>query len=149
MLKFRGHHIHTIDQKGRLSIPSKFREILRTEYDERLMVSFLGHCLAAYPYSEWEKLEENFLRLPQGDKRVNQYLRTFLSAVEECPLDTQGRILIPPILRERAGLKDKVKVLGCLYKIEIWDYDRAVTEVDDKFAEVSSVTEQLSEQFRF
>ena len=149
MLKFRGHHIHTIDQKGRLSIPSKFREILRTEYDERLMVSFLGNCLAAYPYSEWEKLEESFLKLPQGDKRVNQYLRTFLSAVEECPLDTQGRILIPPILRERAGLKDKVKVLGCLYKIEIWDYDRAVTEVDDKFAEVSSVTEQLSEQFRF
>ncbi len=149
LLRFRGHHCHTVDAKGRLSIPAKFREVLKVQYDERLMISFLDGCLNAYPYPEWEKLEERFLTLPQHNKKVKELMRTYISAVEECPLDSQGRILLPPILRERAGIKEKVLILGCLYKIEIWDYDTARPEVEDKIKDSSKISELVSEEFKF
>ena len=148
-LRFRGHHPHAIDNKGRLSIPAKFREILKVQYDERLMVSFMDNCLTAYPYSEWVKLEDQFLTFPQHDDDVNGLLRGYISVVEECPLDNQGRILIPPMLRELAGIREKVLILGCLYKIEIWDYDAYKAEVAGKVKEASILSKRLSREYKF
>jgi len=149
MLRFHGHHYHTLDAKGRLSIPAKFREILKAQYDERLMISFLDGCLTAYPYTEWEKLVNRFLSLPQHNKKVKAFMRGYISAVEECPLDSQGRILLPPVLRERAGIKEKVMILGCLYKIEIWDYATGLPRVEEEMKETSEISEYLGEAFKF
>ncbi len=121
---FRGRFEHSIDEKGRTSIPMKFREVLTTNYDERLIVSNFDRCLWAYPVGEWQKIEEKVAALPQFNAQVKALQRVFISAACECPLDRQGRILIPPTLREYAGLERDLILVGMVRRIEIWDKPR-------------------------
>ena len=118
---FRGRFEHTIDEKGRLSIPSKFRELLSARGENELVLTDFDSCLAAYPKDEWRVLEEKMKQLSMIQKDVRNFLRLFYSSATEVPLDPQGRILIPPQLRERARLDREVVLLGLLNKIEIWD----------------------------
>ena len=121
---FRGRFEHAIDQKGRISIPSRFREILATQYDERLIVTNFDQCLWAYPVSEWKKVEEKVAALPQLKPEVKALQRFFISAASEAPLDKQGRILIPPTLRDYAGLNKDCIMVGMSQRIEIWAKER-------------------------
>lgn len=119
---FRGSFEHTVDAKGRVSIPSKFRELISERYDGRLVMAIdFDRCLTVYPLEEWEKLEEKIKALPMMQKEVKDFMRFFFSTATECELDKQGRILIPPALRERAGINKNVIVLGIINKMEIWD----------------------------
>lgn len=118
---FRGRFEHTIDEKGRLSIPSKFRELLSARGENELVLTDFDSCLAAYPKDEWRVLEEKMKQLSMIQKDVRNFLRLFYSSATEVPLDPQGRILIPPQMRERARLDREVVLLGLLNKIEIWD----------------------------
>ena len=122
---FRGRYEHTIDQKGRTSIPSRFRELLSSKYaDDRLIVtSFLDPCLIAYPVAEWQAFEERVRALPRFDPKVVRLKRVFISGASECPIDRNGRILIPPVLREFAGLKREIVWSGMVDYIEIWAKD--------------------------
>ncbi len=117
---FRGYHSHLIDEKGRLSIPVQFREVLINVYkEERLILTSLGSCLVAYPLSEWLNIEKQVKNLPQMKPEVRDFQRVFISPAEECGFDRQGRILIPPALR--TGLRKEVVIVGMLTKFEIWD----------------------------
>ncbi len=119
---FKGRFEHTIDAKGRVSIPSRFREILASRYeDDRLIVtSFLEPCLLAYPVAEWQALEERVRELPRFDPAVIRLKRVLVSGATECPIDKNGRILIPPVLRDLAGLEREMIWAGMVDNIEIW-----------------------------
>ncbi len=121
-LMFRGSFEHSVDSKGRVSVPSKFRDIIADRYDGRLVMAMdFDRCLTVYPLEEWEKLEEKIKTLPMMQKEVKDFMRFFFSSATECELDKQGRILIPPTHRERAGIAKNVMLVGIINKIEIWD----------------------------
>ncbi len=121
---FRGRHEHAIDSKGRLSIPSKFREILSNSFDERLIITNYDGCLWAYPVSEWKKIEDKVNALPQFKEEVKAFQRVFISAAFESAVDGSGRILIPPTLREYAGITKDVVLVGMTNRIEIYSKEK-------------------------
>jgi MraZ protein len=121
---FRGNFEHIIDQKGRISIPSRFREVLKERYAETLVVSRSDGCLVAYPEEEWARMEQKIAELPQLKKNVVAVQRFLVSSAVECPVDKQGRILIPQYLRSHAALVKDVVFAGMINRIEIWAKDR-------------------------
>lgn len=127
---FRGRFEHTIDSKGRTSVPSKFREILATNYDERLIITNFDGCLWCYPVAEWQIIENKVAALPQFREEVKALQRVFISAATECPIDKQGRIVIPPTLRDYAGLGKNIILVGMTRRIEIWASDSWKTEFE-------------------
>ena len=119
---FRGSFEHSVDTKGRVSVPSKFRDLLAERYDGKMvLVMDFDQCLTVYPLEEWEKIEEKIKALPAMRKEVKDFVRRVYSTATECELDKQGRILIPPALRENAGINKNVLLVGIINKIEIWD----------------------------
>jgi len=118
---FRGRYTHAIDAKGRVSIPSKFRDVLDGQGELAFMVTNdLDPCLVAYPMEEWLAEEKRIQSLPNFVPETLQYKRFFISGAQECPIDRQGRILIPPSLREHAQLQREALFVGLLEKFEIW-----------------------------
>ncbi len=117
---FRGRFEHTLDAKGRLSIPSRFRETLSERYDSRLVVTTYDGCLIAYPFMEWQKLEEKVAALPKFNKDTRAFLRFFYSSAADCAIDKLGRILIPQTLRDYAKFERDVFLVGAFEHIEIW-----------------------------
>lgn len=126
---FRGRFEHIIDSKGRVSIPAKFRELLMEKNDDRLILTNFDRCLVAYPYEEWRVLEEKVSSLSMVKKEVKAFQRFFISGAVECPIDKLGRVLIPPTLRDYAGLDRNVVFAGMLKKFEIWSMERWVEEI--------------------
>ncbi len=119
---FRGSFEHTVDSKGRVSVPSKFRDIIADRYEGRLVLAMdFDQCLTVYPLEEWEMLEEKIKALPMMKQEVKEFMRFFFSSATECELDRQGRILIPPAHREHAGIAKDVMMVWIMNKIEIWD----------------------------
>ena len=127
---FRGRYEHTIDRKGRIAIPARFREVLEQEYDgQPLVVTNLDKCLVAVPLPEWVRFEERAVEIPTTDPKAQSWLRFYMAAAVECPLDRQGRILVPNHLREHAGL-DRVAVLSSMgRRFELWSRDRLQQEL--------------------
>lgn len=121
---FRGRYEHSIDGKGRLSIPSRFREALARRRQKVLILTHFDSCVAAYPLDEWRQLEERIRKQSTLQKDIRAFLRLFYSGAMETAVDGQGRILIPPPLREKAGLAHEVMIVGVLNKIEIWSKAR-------------------------
>lgn len=109
-----------MDEKGRISIPLRFREVMRERRDPRLVVTNMTNCLVAYPYEEWCRVEEKVAALPSVRPDVRSFQRFFISAATECVPDRQGRILIPPALRSHAALEREVLVVGMQTNFELW-----------------------------
>lgn len=141
---FRGRFEHTIDLKGRTSIPSKFREILATNYDERLIITNFDGCLWALPVAEWIVVEGRVANLSQFKAEVKALQRVFISAACECPVDKQGRILIPPSLREYAGLEKEIVLVGMTKRIEVWAKDRWLAAFTAAQKQMSEAGEALA-----
>jgi MraZ protein len=122
---FRGTFEHTIDAKGRTSIPGKFRESLGNEPDPRLVITtdLTARCLHVRTLAEWQKLEQKFLNLPELDLGVQQVKRFYVGSAHELEIDKMGRVLIPPTLREHARLTKDVIWSGQLSIIELWSKD--------------------------
>ena len=118
---FMGEYNHTIDAKGRLIVPSKFREKLG---DEFVVTKGLDDCLFVYPMEEWAHIEEAFRKVPLTNKKARDFARFFFAGAASCEVDKQGRILIPPTLRSFAGLEKEVVSAGVLNRVEIWDKER-------------------------
>jgi MraZ protein len=119
---FRGRYEHTVDVKGRVSVPSKFRDIIAERYDGKLVLAMdYDKCLTVYPLEEWEKLEEKIKTLSLMKQEAKDFRRFLLSSATECELDKQGRILIPPTHRQHAEIAKNVTLIGIIDKIEIWD----------------------------
>lgn len=141
---FRGRFFHTLDAKGRVSIPAKFRELLTEKYDDRLILTNFDRCLVAYPYEEWRVLEEKVSSLSMVKKEVKSFQRFFISGAVECPIDKLGRILVPPSLRDYAKLEKNVIFAGMLQKFEIWSEDRWNEEIQRTEANFEGVSEVLA-----
>ncbi len=121
---FRGSSFHTIDAKGRLIIPARFRDVIRADGGERLMVSRMDGCLVAYAIEEWRRIETRILQMAQKSEKMRRFRRVFIGGAFECASDKQERILIPPLLREYAGLQKDVVLVGVLDHFEIWSREK-------------------------
>ena len=118
---FMGEYNHTIDAKGRLIIPAKFRELLGEEF---VLTKGLDGCLSVYPMDEWKTFEEKLRALPLTNKNARTFSRFFVAGATMCELDKQGRILVPQALREFADLEKEVVITGNLNKAEIWSKEK-------------------------
>jgi len=118
---FKGSYRHRIDAKGRLPVPAAFRRVLTEGGSSTLVVTLLDQCLAAYPSHEWSRVESYLAALPPFSKPVKALSRLLSSRAVDCPLDVQGRILLPAPLRAAAKLGREAVVAGVLDRIEIWD----------------------------
>lgn len=127
---FMSEYNHSIDAKGRIIVPSKFREPLGEEF---VVTKGLDNCLFVFPDDEWKNFEEKLKSLPMSNKDARQFTRFFLAGAATVELDKQGRILLPPSLREFAGLTKDVVIVGVGNRVEIWDKSRweSSTSYDD------------------
>jgi transcriptional regulator MraZ len=139
---FRGRSKHFLDEKGRLAIPARFREVLQGKSNNTLVLTNHDNCLWAFAQDEWKSIEENAARMPQLDHAVNTYLRYFISGAQECVVK-QGRITIPPDLREISGLKKEVVLVGGLKLFEIWDRERWEEEFERAKRDFPQVSQAL------
>ena len=137
---FKGEYNHTIDEKGRLIIPAKFREELGNEF---VVTRGLDGCLFGYNNSEWEVFEGKLMDLPTTNKDARAFQRYMLSGASSVEIDKQGRILIPQNLRTFAGLEKDVVLIGVAGRIEIWNKDiyEKATVVDD----MEAIAEKMSD----
>ena len=136
---FMGEYNHTIDAKGRLIVPSKFREQLGEAF---VITKGNDGCLSIYTNEAWEAFLEKIMNLP-GNKNSREFVRYFVSSAEVVEADKQGRILIPASLREHAGLDKDVVLAGAIDKIEVWDKERwsKASDLDN----IDDITENLAE----
>lgn len=125
-----GEYNHTVDVKGRVIIPAKFREALGESF---VVTKGLDGCLFVFAMDEWTSFEEKLRTLPIANKDARKFTRFFLAGASDAEPDKQGRVLIPANLREFAGLTKDVVLVGVSNRVEIWDKDRYddSTEFDD------------------
>jgi MraZ protein len=148
---FRGHFMHSVDAKGRISLPVRFRELIAAAGDLRIVLApdIFDPCLHLYPVRAWEAFEQKVMELPSLAKSSVRFRRLYVSAAVECELDGSGRVLIPPSLRERARLDkdDKDAVWAGMGPIlELWaktEWDRALAMTPEEAIELRSALEQV------
>ena len=136
---FRGVSPINLDAKGRLAIPTRYREELRDCCERRLIVTVAvddrgvgeNGCLWLYPLPEWELLEQKINKLPTLNKVARKLQRFLIGYANECEMDTQGRLLLPEKLRKFAGLEKHVVLLGQLNKFEIWNEEIWAAQEND------------------
>ncbi len=147
MAFFRGRYLHSLDAKGRVAIPQRFRESLGGGDEALRLVMTVDPegCLVVYPEAVWQELEGKWHSLPQMNDELKTYLRFMVGWASDGALDRQGRILVPPPLREYAGLEHDVWFVGVLQNFEIWNGDRL--EKATGRDRVRSVTQKLSGLF--
>ncbi|HAU84274.1 MAG TPA: division/cell wall cluster transcriptional repressor MraZ [Lachnospiraceae bacterium] len=135
---FMGEYDHTIDAKGRIIMPSKFR----TDLGEQFVITMgLDGCLFVYPNEEWMKFVEELKKLP-GSREARQLQRYFMAGAIACEVDKQGRVLIPSKLREHACLEKEVVFVGVLSKIEIWSKER--WEENNTYGNMDEIADHMS-----
>ena len=124
---FRGNFEHTLDGKGRLSIPSKFRDVLLGQGDDRIIMTHFvldgRRCIDVYPIEAWLRLEDALRQKPKFKREMMLFESFYLGGACECVLDKQGRILVPPTLRKYADLKRDVVLVGNGEKFRLFDQE--------------------------
>ncbi len=138
---FYGEYQHSVDPKGRVIVPSKFREGLGEKF---ILTKGLDNCLFAYSADEWSNLEAKIKSLPFTDKDVRAFARFFFAGACECELDKQGRILIPQNLREYAGLEKDISIIGVSTRVEIWDKNKWENYSGDENVSSDSIAEKMA-----
>lgn len=139
---FLGSHEHSLDDKGRIIMPAKFRRQLE---EGVVMVLWLEECLAVFPGSEFEKLAERVAALPQGSKEGRAMTRILFGHAFEAVPDRQGRLTIPLKLRQLAGLERDVVAVGVKNRVEIWDRERWQESMEGGIKRYEQDAEKLSE----
>ncbi len=137
---FMGEYNHTIDAKNRLIIPSKFREALGEEF---VVTKGLDGCLFVYDNDAWAEFEEKLKALPLTNKEARTFVRFFLAGAASVEVDKQGRILVPSVLKEFAGINKDVVLIGVASRIEIWSKER--WEDESAYEDMESIAEHMSE----
>lgn len=138
---FIGEYSHTIDTKGRLSVPAKFRQHLK---EGVVVTRGLDHCLFVYSKKEWETIATKLAQLPFSQKKSRAFTRLMLAGAWDAELDSQGRIMVPEYLRTYATVTKRVVVTGLYNRLEIWDeaawqhYKQATESASDDIAESMS-----------
>lgn len=137
-----GDYSHSIDAKGRLIIPAKFRDALGENF---VITKGMDNCLFVYPTEEWKGLEEKLRTLPLTNKSARDFKRFMVGSATEGALDKQGRVLVPPSLREFASLDKDVVLVGVLDKVEIWDKARWDASNDEVVENIEDITANMEE----
>ena len=137
---FMGEYNHTVDAKGRLIVPSKFRDQLG---DEFVVTKGLDGCLFVYTLDEWHNIEEKFRNISMTSKDARKFSRFFFAGAATCEVDKQVRILIPPNLREHADLQKDIVSAGVLNRVEIWNKDR--WQESSNYEDMDEVAEHMAE----
>lgn len=134
---FMGEYLHALDAKGRMIMPSRFRE----ELGERFIVTRgLDHCLFVYPMGEWKTLEEKVKALPTAQADVRAFVRLLFSGAVEAEIDSQGRVMLPQNLREHAEIDRELYVIGISTRVEIWSKERwesYSTKAEESYEEIA------------
>jgi len=139
---FIGEYSHTVDTKGRMNIPSKFREKLGELF---YVTKGLDNCLFIFPEEEWKIFEDKLKTLPLTNKNARAFVRLFFSGATECSLDKQGRINIPQPLRTHGGITKDVQVIGVGTRIEIWSTENWETYNNPDNISYDEIAEQMAE----
>ena len=122
---FYGEHEHKLDKKGRIIIPSSFREVSKEQYIDKFFVTRgLDTCLFMFPEEEWKQQEAKFKGLSFTKRESRKFNRIFFSGAVEVRVDKQGRILLPTYLKQYADIKKEIMVIGVSSRIEIWSKDK-------------------------
>ena len=135
---FKGEYNHTIATKGRVIIPAKFRDKLGEAF---VITKGLDGCLYGYANEDWQVFEDKLSSLSITNKDSRQFTRFFLAGAADCEVDKQGRILIPSVLREFAGLEKDVVLVGVSRRIEIWNKEKwseITAQYDDNMDEIAA-----------
>jgi MraZ protein len=133
--------VHTIDAKNRMSLPASFRQELERRSDHPPILTNAHECLELHPYEDWLGFEQQLVGDASIDPERQALARMMISGATECPIDKNGRILVPPYLREYAGLEREVTVAGVGTRIELWDRDRFETNLTNtraRYAEMAA-----------
>ena len=137
---FMGEYNHSIDAKGRLIVPSKFREQLGSEF---VVTKCLDGCLFVYSHEEWQRIEESLREKPLTSKDARKFLSFFFAGAATCEVDKQGRILLPANLREYAGIDKDIVSVGVYSRVEIWSKDRYLENTD--YDDMDEIAEHMAE----
>jgi len=144
---FRGRYVHTIDAKNRMSLPASFRQELQRRGDQPPILTNAHECLELYPLDDWLVYEQQLVGDASLDPERQALARMVISGATECPIDKNGRILVPPYLRDYAALDREVTVAGVGPKIELWDrrrFEADLTRTQVRYPEMArSVAEKL------
>ncbi len=140
MALFLGEYQHSLDSKGRLIVPARFREGLGETF---IVTRGLDHCLFAYPMSEWKLIEEKLKSLPLTQSDARAFVRFFFSGATECEMDKQGRITLPLNLREYAQLDKDVVSVGVSTRVEFWSRDRWEDYVKQASESFDAIAEKI------
>ena len=133
---FRGANKVTLDAKGRMAIPTRYRERITERCGNQLVVTVdRDYCLLIYPLPAWEEIERKLVRLPSLNKQARRLQRLMVGYASEVELDGNGRLLLPKELREFAGLKRQAILIGQGNKFELWDEARWTERRDEWLAE--------------
>lgn len=149
---FRGVNVLNLDAKGRIAMPTRYREELLQQSGGKMVVTVdRDHCLLVYPLGEWEEIERKLVRLPSFNKQARSLQRLLIGHATECEMDGNGRILLAPPLRSFAHLDKRVVLIGQGNKLELWDEeawngkcDEWLDEGDLDSAELPAELETLS-----
>jgi len=144
---FRGESALSMDAKGRLAIPTRYREHLADTCNGRLVVTISLHerCLVVYPLPDWERIEGELQQLPALDRKGQSIVRLLTGQATDCELDGHGRMLIPPTLREFAGLDRRVRLIGQMRRFELWDEASWNSRRDALLGQIDDLLEGPSE----
>jgi MraZ protein len=143
---FRGRFVHTVDAKGRVSIPAGFRVELQRRSELPPILTILPDCLALYAHDDWASFEQRLTDVDPFRLEGHSMQRFLISNCVECPPDAQGRILIPPYLREHAHLDKEVTIAGVGRRVELWDrkrFDEELARTQTQFREISTEVSKL------
>ncbi|AKH20545.1 division/cell wall cluster transcriptional repressor MraZ [Sedimenticola thiotaurini] len=122
---FRGLNRLNLDAKGRLAVPTRYRERIQERCASELVVTIdRDHCLLIYPLPEWQEIERKLMKLPSFNKAARNLQRLLVGHATEVDMDGQGRVLLPPALRDFAQLDKRVVLIGQGNKFELWDEER-------------------------
>lgn len=141
---FMGKFKHSIDAKGRLIIPAKFRDQLNGHF---VVTRGLDGCLFGYPMAEWQQMEEKLRTLPLTKRDARAFVRFLYSAATECDIDKQGRINIPDTLCSHADLTKKCVIVGVSNRIEIWSEERWQQFTSTTANDFDEIAEDLNIEF--
>lgn len=147
---FRGDVALNLDAKGRLAVPARYRALIGEGGGGTLVVtvSLTDRCLSVYPFTEWQRIEEEIQRLPTFDRQAQAIRHLLIGRACEVDMDSHGRILVPPQLRDWAKLDKRVQMVGQVMKFELWDEAAWLQRIDELHGPAGELMAQPSEALR-